>query len=148
MKVSVPTLKKTIEVLLVEDNLADIVFTQKAFQKSSMKVNIYSVRDGEEAIEFLHRKGKYESAKRPHLILLDINLPKMSGHEVLEAIKRDNDLKTIPVIMLTSSDSESDVSQSYSLSANFYWVKPASVSKFSEMVKYIETFWFQGLSEE
>lgn len=135
--------KQVIHLLLVEDHLPDVVLTKKAFERGKYPVEIHVVRDGEEALSFLFREGVFQNAIRPDLILLDINLPKKSGYEVLEEIKDHAELRSIPVIMLTSSEAEQDVTRSYSLHANSYLVKPSSLSKFVELVNYIESFWFK-----
>lgn len=135
---------KTLEILLVEDNLPDIILTEKAFERGRHRAKLYSVRDGEEALAFLRREGTYSAARRPDLILLDINLPRKSGYEVLEEIKRSDDLRSIPVIILSSSEAEQDISRSYHLHANSYLVKPASLSKFVELVNALEEFWFSS----
>ncbi len=134
---------KVVNILLVEDHLPDIVLTKKAFERGNYKSKLHIVRDGEEAMKFLRKEGGYEDRVRPDLILLDINLPKVSGYEVLEHIKKDENLMTIPVIMLTSSEAEQDISKSYSLYANSYLVKPDSLSKFVEMINKLEGFWFK-----
>ncbi|MCS7004880.1 MAG: response regulator [Cytophagales bacterium] len=139
MKVLLPEKKK--QILLVEDNLADIVFTQKALQKTAINANLYAVRDGEEALEFLYRRGKYYGAPRPDLILLDINLPKMSGHEVLQKLRSETHLENIPIVILTSSDAEFDISKSKQMSVRSYWIKPCNFGEFCRMIKQIETIW-------
>jgi CheY-like chemotaxis protein len=135
-------INRVIDVLLVEDNLPDIILTKKAFERGKYRTNIHVARDGEEAILFLRKQGKFAYAISPDLVLLDINLPKVSGLEVLSIIKSDEQLKTIPVIVLTSSEAEQDIVASYSLHANSYLVKPSSLRKFVDMINYIEGFWF------
>lgn len=134
---------KAVDILLVEDHLPDIVFTKKAFERGNYNSKLHIVRDGEEAIAFLRKENCYKDAVRPDLILLDINLPKASGYEVLELIKKDPNLMTIPVIMLTSSGADQDIDKSYSLYANSYLIKPDSLSKFVEMINQLEGFWFK-----
>ncbi len=132
---------KPYHILLVEDNLPDIVLTEKAFARGTLPCVIRAVRDGEEAIAFLKKQPPYVDVFTPHLILLDINLPKKSGYEVLQEIKKDANLMAIPVLVLTSSDADQDIVRSYSLHANSYLVKPHSLSKFVDLVHHIEAFW-------
>lgn len=143
---SIATLKeknRTIEILLVEDNYGDALLTKKAFEKTTVPVNITVVEDGEKAINILtKRNDDDDSFAIPDIILLDINLPRLNGKEVLEKIKQHALLKHIPIIMLTSSSAELDVVKSYGLHANSYIVKPTDLSKFSDIVKAMEMFWF------
>jgi two-component system response regulator len=131
-----------IEILLVEDNPGDVELTKEALDHSKMINNLHLAGDGVEALAFLHKEGKYASAVRPDLILLDLNLPKKDGREVLAAIKDDPELKRIPVVVLTTSDAEQDILKAYSLHANCYITKPVDVEKFVLVVKAIEDFWF------
>ncbi|TFF90343.1 MAG: response regulator [Promethearchaeota archaeon] len=131
-----------IEILLVEDNLADIRLTEKALEESKIAINLNIVNDGVEAINFLKRKDKYKGAIKPDLILLDLNLPKKSGLEVLEEIKNEPDLKQIPVVILTISENRQDLMNAYSLYANCYINKPLDLQEFYKVVKSIENFWF------
>jgi CheY-like chemotaxis protein len=131
-----------IQILLVEDNEGDILLTLEAFKEIKVKNKIAVVKDGEEAIEFLKNEGRYADSQLPHLILLDINMPKLSGIEVLDFIKKDERLKKIPVVMLTTSSSESDISECYDKSANCFITKPLDFGKFINVVEAIETFWF------
>ncbi len=133
---------KTVEILLVEDNPGDVRLTQETLKDFNVLNNLSVVGDGVEAMSFLRREGKYANAPRPDLILLDLNLPKKGGREVLSEIKQDNQLKRIPVVILTTSGAEQDVSSTYELHANCYIVKPVDLDQFSEVVKSIETFWF------
>ncbi|GAB4338005.1 MAG: response regulator [Flammeovirgaceae bacterium] len=135
-----------LNILLIEDSLPDIVLTEKAFQKSNFKTSLHIVRDGEEAMLFLKKEGKYKDVIRPDLVLLDINLPRKSGYEVLNDIKQDKDLKSILVIMLTSSTSEKDISKSYQLHANSYIVKPCSLTDYVNTIHQIENFWKKATS--
>lgn len=130
-----------IRILLVEDNEGDILLTMEAFEEARIANHVDIVRDGSEAIAFLERKGKYENVILPNLILLDINLPKRNGHEVLHHIKCSEALKQIPVIMLTTSSTEKDVQNAYKEYANCYIVKPVDVNDFIEVVIGIEDFW-------
>ncbi|BFM08703.1 response regulator [Halioxenophilus aromaticivorans] len=129
------------EVLLVEDNPADIEMTMRAFEKARFRNKIHSVRDGDEALDFLYKRGGYEDAVTPDIILLDLNMPKTDGKEVLADIKAHTELKRIPVIIMTSSESDQDVLQSYDLHANCYIVKPVDARKFFDIVNRVENFW-------
>ena len=131
-----------IQILLVEDNEGDILLTLEAFKEIKVKNTIAVVKDGEEAIDFLKREGQYANRVLPHLILLDINMPKINGIEVLEFIKKDEKLKMIPVVMLTTSSSETDIAECYEKSANCFITKPLDFGKFLNVVEAIETFWF------
>jgi chemotaxis family two-component system response regulator Rcp1 len=130
-----------IEVLLVEDSPGDVRLTQEAFRDSGKPVRLHLAADGMEAMAFLRREGIYANAPRPDLILLDLNLPKMDGREVLALIKKDQDLKIIPTIILTTSDDEADVMISYQLQANCYLRKPAHWDAFDSLVRSINAFW-------
>jgi two-component system, chemotaxis family, response regulator Rcp1 len=131
----------TIEVLLVEDSPGDVRLTQEAFRDSGKPVRLHLASDGVEAMAFLRSEGIYADAPRPDLILLDLNLPKMDGREVLKEIKRDRNLATIPTIILTTSDDEADVLISYQLQANCYLRKPAHWDAFDNLVRSINAFW-------
>ena len=133
---------KPIEILLVEDNIGDIRLTQEALKESNLWVNLRVVRDGLEAMEFLHGKGSHVDAPNPDLILLDLNLPRKDGREVLQEIKNDADLKRIPVVVLTTSEAESDIMATYGLHANCYITKPVDMDQFIKIVKMLEEFWF------
>ena len=133
---------RPVEILLVEDNPADVALTGEALQEGKMVNHLHVVNDGEEAMEFLHRKGKYHSAPRPDLILLDLNLPKKNGREVLEEIRADPSLTIIPVVIMTVSKDEKDIYETYRLHANCYIQKPVRFGEFIEIVKSIENFWF------
>jgi CheY-like chemotaxis protein len=137
---------KRTHLLLVEDNEGDIVLTKEAFEERNIINEMSVVKDGKEAISFLLREGSYERAKTPDLVLLDINLPKKSGHEVLEFIKNHDDLKHIPVIMLTTSSSHSDIRKSYRNHANCFITKPIEVSDFIKAISVIEDFWFNTVA--
>lgn len=134
---------QAVEILLVEDNPGDVRLTQEALNDSKLRNNLSVVRDGVEAIEFIRRQGKYKDAPYPDLILLDLNLPRKSGREVLEEIKNDDSLKRIPIVVLTTSDDEKDILSSYNLHANCYITKPVDLNHFITIVKTIEGFWFQ-----
>jgi len=132
---------RPIEILFVEDNPGDVRLTQEALREAKMRVNVRVVWDGEEAIEYLRKEGQYADALRPDLILLDLNLPKKSGREVLAEIKADRDLRSIPVVVLTSSKAEEDIAKTYNLHANCYVTKPADLDQFIRVVQSIESFW-------
>jgi chemotaxis family two-component system response regulator Rcp1 len=132
-----------IRILLVEDNLGDIRLTQEAFKELKTPIDLHYVTDGEEAIKFLLREAPYENAPVPQLILLDINLPKKDGRQVLKFIKNEPILKRIPVIILSTSNSDADILQIYDLNANCYLTKPIDYECFLEMAYSIELFWIQ-----
>ncbi|TAK12137.1 MAG: response regulator [Anaerolineae bacterium] len=131
-----------IEILLVEDNPGDIRLTQEALGEGRLLNRLHVVMDGEEALDFLHQRGKYAQAVWPDLILLDLNLPKLNGQEVLAAVKGDPKLRKIPVIVLTTSEAEKDILHSYSLHANSYIVKPVSLEKFVKVIASLRDYWF------
>ena len=130
-----------IEILLVEDNPADVRLTREALKEEKLYNNLSVVTDGVEAMAFLHREGSYAGAPRPDLILLDLNLPRKDGREVLEEIKSDPDLKVIPVVVLTISKSEEDILRSYKLHANCYISKPVDLGQFLKVARSIQDFW-------
>jgi len=132
---------KEIRILLVEDNEGDVVLTLQALKKANISNGVDVVTDGEQALLYLRKKGKYATAETPDLILLDINLPKVDGMEVLEEVKNDETLKIIPVVILTTSDSENDILKSYNNHANCYITKPVDFRKFMEVVQMIKEFW-------
>jgi CheY-like chemotaxis protein len=134
--------KRAIEILLVEDNPGDIQLTRLALEDNKMSVNLSVVENGVEAIEFLRKEGKYSQAPHPDLVLLDLNLPKKDGREVLAEMKADTILKRIPVVILTTSQAEEDVLRAYNLSANCYITKPVDFDQFVKIVRSIESFWF------
>jgi CheY-like chemotaxis protein len=134
-------LMKPVEIMLVEDNLADVRLTQEALKEEKLNNNLSVLNDGVEALAFLRHEGQYANAVRPDLILLDLNLPRKGGREVLEEIKNDPDLKAIPVVVLTVSDAEKDILESYNLHANCYITKPLDLNQFSRVVRSIQDFW-------
>ena len=134
-------LMKPVEIMLVEDNLADVRLTQEALKEEKLNNNLNVLNDGVEALAFLRHEGQYANAVRPDLILLDLNLPRKGGREVLEEIKNDPDLKAIPVVVLTVSDAEKDILESYNLHANCYITKPLDLNQFSRVVRSIQDFW-------
>jgi CheY-like chemotaxis protein len=133
---------KAIEILLVEDNPGDARLTREALAQSKVKNNLHHARDGEEAIAFLRREGSFGNAPTPDLVLLDLNLPRRDGREVLEDIKNDSALKHIPVVILTSSQAEEDIMRSYRLHANCFITKPVDLEQLTKVVQGIEQFWF------
>ena len=132
---------KLADILLVEDNEGDIELTKEAFEDAKFRNNLHVARDGDEALDFLFKRNGQESAHRPDIILLDLNLPGTDGREVLEQVKEDESLKRIPTIVLTSSNAERDVLDSYNLHANCYIVKPVNAAKFIEVIQQVEDFW-------
>ena len=130
-----------IEVLLVEDSPGDVRLTQEAFRDANRSIHLQVASDGVEAMAFLRRQGAHVDAPRPDLILLDLNLPKMDGREVLALIKADYSLKTIPTVILTTSDAEADIKKSYQLQANCYLCKPVQFDEFASLVRSINDFW-------
>ncbi len=131
-----------IEILLVEDNLGDARLAEEALKENKVRNNLYHVEDGVEAITFLRRRGEHAAAPRPDLILLDLNLPRKDGREVLVEIKEDPELRSIPVVVLTTSEAERDLLVTYEHHANAYIVKPIDLDRFIDVVQAIETFWF------
>jgi len=129
-----------VDVLLVEDDPGDVVLIQEAFEYNKVHNALHIVSDGVEALEFLYRRGRYEGAPRPDLVLLDLNLPRKDGREVLEEVKADRDLRTIPVVVLTTSEAEEDILRSYDLHANAYVTKPVDFDRFIEVVRLIDDF--------
>ena len=132
---------RPIVILLVEDNPGDVRLTVEALKEGKVRNILHAVEDGEEAMKFLRRQETYEKAPRPDLVLLDLNLPKMNGREVLAAIKEDPDLRRIPVVILTVSKAEQDILKTYDLHANCYINKPVDLEQFLTVVQSIENFW-------
>jgi two-component system, chemotaxis family, response regulator Rcp1 len=132
---------KEVEVLLVEDNPGDARLTQEAFREANSSIRVHVASDGVEAMAFLRHEGAHLHAPRPDLILLDLNMPRMDGREVLSLIKADATLKQIPVVILSTSDAEADIAQSYQLQANCYLSKPVGLEEFESLVKGINDFW-------
>lgn len=128
-------------ILLVEDNEGDILLTKEALEDAKILIKLSVVKDGKEAIDFLSKEGKYQDVALPDLLLLDVNLPKKNGHEVLKYIKENEKLKHIPVIILTTSSSEKDINQAYKNYVNCYITKPVEVNDFLAVVATIENFW-------
>ena len=137
---------KLIQILIVEDSPSDAFIVKEALKQSQELVQVLIVHDGVEATDFLLRRGKYAEAPRPDVILLDLNMPRKDGREVLAEIKSHDRLKSIPVIVLTSSSAPQDIAKAYSLHANCYLAKPADFAQFKEMIRAIETFWFRNVT--
>jgi CheY-like chemotaxis protein len=138
---SSPQSARAIEILMVEDNPGDVRLTREALKDHKVWNQLHVVEDGVAALDFVYRRAAHEKAPRPDLILLDLNLPRKDGREVLAAIKGDPDLKTIPVVILTTSQAEEDVVRAYNLSANCYVTKPVDFEQFTRIVRAIEQFW-------
>ena len=132
---------KSIRILLVEDSPGDVDLTREALEESKVKNKLDVVIDGQQALDFLYKKGEFSNSKTPDLILLDLNLPNIDGREVLANIKKHKDLRRIPVVILTSSKAEEDIIKTYNLHANCYVQKPLDFNSFMEIVKQIENFW-------
>jgi CheY-like chemotaxis protein len=135
-----PTPLDVIDVLLVEDDDGDVLMTREAFEHHKIRNHLHVVQDGEEALQFLRREGPYEDAPRPGLILLDLNLPRRDGREVLAELKNDPELRVIPVVVLTTSEAEEDIVRSYSLHANAYVSKPVDFDRFIDVIRQIDDF--------
>lgn len=133
---------RRIEILMVEDSPSDVLITREAIDQAKLINNLHVVEDGVEAMAFLRRQGQYAGKPRPDIVLLDLNLPRKGGKEVLAEIKSDNELKRIPVVILTSSQDEADVLKAYGLHANCYITKPVGFDSFVDLVKTINHFWF------
>jgi CheY-like chemotaxis protein len=136
-----PKFMQPIHILLVEDNEGDILLTREALEYARLIIRLSVVKDGKEAIDFLLKSGRHLTAEQPDLLLLDINLPKKNGHEVLQFVKGNEHLKQIPVVMLTTSSSESDINWAYKNYANCYIAKPGDADTFSNVISKIENFW-------
>lgn len=135
------TQNRTVEILLVDDNIGDVVLTKEALKGADFTNRVSIARDGFEALDFLRHEGKFANAPTPDLILLDINMPRKNGCEVLEEIRRDERLKLIPVVILTSSEAEDDIRRAYELRANCYVTKPADLDEMVKIVQAIDFFW-------
>ena len=136
------SLPRYVEILLVEDSPADILLTREAFKNNKLVNEIHVAEDGIQALDFLYKRGKYASAPRPDLILLDLNLPRKNGREVLAEIKADHDLRSIPIVVLTTSNDDGDILKAYNLNANCYVVKPVGFDNFMKAIQSIRHFWF------
>jgi len=137
-----PSTSPVVEILLVEDNPGDVRLTKEALREGRIRHNLHVVDDGTKALQFLQREGEFADAVRPDLILLDLNLPRMGGREVLQLIKTDPNIQNIPVVVLTSSQAEQDILEAYKLHANCYVTKPVGLDEFVTVVQSIERFWF------
>ena len=133
---------KPLQILLVEDSPTDVLMTRAVLESSKLLLNLHVVEDGEQALAFLHRENMHANAPRPDLILLDLNLPRKDGREVLAAVKADDQLKVIPVVVLTTSKAEEDILKAYGLHANCYITKAIDFAGFAEVVREVERFWF------
>lgn len=133
---------RPIEILLVEDSATDVMLAEEALEEAKLRNNLHVVKDGVEAMAFLRKQGKYSGVPRPDLMLLDLNMPRKDGREVLAEVKADDGLKTIPVVVLTTSKAQEDVLRAYGLHANCYISKPVDFEQFSNVVQAIDQFWF------
>ena len=131
---------KVIDVLLVEDDEGDVLMTREAFEHYKIRNELHVVRDGEQAVQFLRHEGEYADSPRPDLVLLDLNLPRFDGRQVLAEIKSDENLRSIPVVVLTTSEAEEDIVRSYALHANAYVTKPVDFDRFIEVIRKIDEF--------
>ncbi|MDY6964713.1 MAG: response regulator [Halobacteriota archaeon] len=133
---------RPVGILLVDDNLSDVRLTQEAFKEGDMPINLHVALDGFEALAFLRKEGRYAGVPRPDIILLDLNMPRMNGVQVLKEIKADENLRRIPVIILTTSKAEEDILKTYDLHANCFITKSVDMEHFIKVMKYVEDFWF------
>jgi CheY-like chemotaxis protein len=133
---------RPIEILLVEDNDVDVKLTREGLKEGKVQNILHVVRDGEEALDFLYRRGSYAGSPRPDIVLLDLNLPRVDGREVLAKIKSDEALRRIPVVVLTTSKADEDILKSYDLNVNCFITKPVDMNQFIDVVKAIDHFWF------
>ncbi|WP_226479334.1 response regulator [Natrinema amylolyticum] len=132
------------DILLVEDNPGDVRLTQEAFKEAEPTISLHVTMDGNEALEFLFQRGKYEGVTYPDLVLLDLNLPKKDGHEVLKEIRDEEELTPVPILVLTSSETEEDVRESYELTANAYLTKSADPDEFASLMQSVADFWLRS----
>lgn len=140
---AVRAFSRPVEVLLVDDSFADVRLTQEAFKEWHVSNHLNVVMDGVAALDFLHQQGRYKNAPRPDMVLLDLNLPGKNGREVLEDIKNDPELRSIPVMILSTSHADADLKRAYDLHANCYIAKPVDLDEFLDVVRSIEQFWFK-----
>ena len=141
-------IQRPIRILLVEDNLGDVTLITEVFKDSKRDIRIHRVKDGEEALDFLYRRGRFAGEERPDLILLDLNMPRKSGHEVLSEVKADPTFKDIPIVVLTNSKQEIDVQKAYESRANFYLVKPTDLNELFVAMRYVEDIWLRSVAAE
>ena len=132
----------TVDILMVEDDPGDVELTKEALEESKLSINLNVVEDGVQALRYLQKKDEYSEATSPDLILLDLNLPRKDGREVLAELREDPDLRSIPVVVLTTSEADEDIMKSYGLGANCYVTKPVGLDQFSRVIQSIESFWF------
>jgi two-component system response regulator len=137
--------EKSIEILLVEDNLGDVALIREIMKMSKFPVHLNVARNGLEALDYLYQQGEFSHAHLPDLILLDLNLPKMDGREVLARVKQDDTISHIPILIMSSSKDQNDVAESYKSNANFYIVKPMDIDHYMVIMKYIEDFWLERI---
>jgi chemotaxis family two-component system response regulator Rcp1 len=137
---------RVIEILLVEDNAADLILMTKLLKGSSVKNNVNVARDGQMALDYLRRVNGFENAVRPHLVLLDLSLPRMDGREVLNEVKRDPALRSIPVIIMTGTNSPDEILKAYQSEADYCMIKPYDLQQYTSSIKYLEEVWFKNLS--
>jgi chemotaxis family two-component system response regulator Rcp1 len=142
MNINTLSTSRPIIILMVEDNPTDVLVTKEGLLSAKMLSTLHVADDGIEAMDFLHQQGKYADAPRPDLILLDLNMPRKNGHEVLSELKADDKLKNIPVVILTTSKAEEDISKAYKHHANCYITKPVDFDSFTKIVQTIQAFWF------
>src|SRR4028119_631011 len=140
------TTTRLIEILLVEDSVTDVMLAEEALEHAKVRNNLSVVKDGVEAMAFLRKEGKYSEVPRPDLVLLDLNMPRKDGREVLGEVKADDNLKTIPVVVLTTSQAQEDVLKAYGLHANCYISKPVDFEQFANVVRAIDQFWFTAVT--
>jgi chemotaxis family two-component system response regulator Rcp1 len=133
-----------VDILLVEDNPGDVRLTREAFAEARIDADLHVVRDGEAALDFLHRRGEFSDVPRPDLVLLDLNLPKVGGMEVLRRLKEDSTLRRLPVVVLTGSESPEDIAESYDQCSNAYLTKPVDSEEFIQLIEAIESFWLSA----
>jgi len=133
---------KPIHILLVDDDEADVLLTRRALQRDKLLLEVHEVQNGEDCMAFLRKQPPYEDAPRPDIVLLDLNMPRMGGLEVLEAVRADPELRFLPIVILTTSSSDEDIVRSYNLNANCYITKPVNLSEFKRVIESIEHFWF------
>ena len=140
--IAAATKVEPVEILLVEDNPVDVMITKKAFSAGRVSNNLHVAEDGEEAMDFLYKRGKYSSAPSPEIILLDLNLPKKDGREILAEVKADPSLRRIPIVILTTSQDKEDIWRSYNLQANCFITKPVDMEQFTKALECLGEFWF------